>query len=91
MEKFEDILALITPENSHDTVLLQAIVDCVNVTIMMETVKALAARHRQRKPRRSRRIWSWPYLQGRVELGHYDNLMEELSIECPHLYKNLKS
>ena len=90
MEKFE-ILALITPENSHDTVLLQAIVDCVNVTIMMATVKALAARHRQRKPRTPRRIWSWPYLQGRVELGHYDNLMEELSIECPHLYKNLKS
>ena len=51
IEKFEEILALVTPENNHDTVLLQAIVDYVNVTIMMDTVKALAARHRRRKPR----------------------------------------
>ncbi|MPC60626.1 hypothetical protein E2C01_054679 [Portunus trituberculatus] len=53
----------------------------------METVKALAARHRQRKPRRPRRILSWQYLQRRVEQGHY-NLMKELAVECPQLYKN---
>ncbi|MPC27585.1 hypothetical protein E2C01_020759 [Portunus trituberculatus] len=57
-EKFE-ILAIITPENSHDTMLLQAFIDYVNVMIIRETMKALAARNIQRKQRKPRRIRSW--------------------------------
>ena len=30
----------------------------------------------------------WPYLQRRVEYGHYDTLMEELYQENPELYRN---
>ena len=42
----------------------------------------------QRKPRRKRRVWSWPYLQRRTQYGHYDTLMDELFQENPDLYKN---
>ena len=35
-----------------------------------------------------RRIWVWPYLQRRMEHGHYENLMQELARECPQLYRN---
>ena len=62
MEQFV-IFGVITVENSHDTELLQAIVDYINVTTMIQTVKVLAARHRWRKVKRPRKIWSWPYLQ----------------------------
>ena len=43
MEKLE-ILAITIPENSHDTVLSQATIGYVNVTITMETVKAFGER-----------------------------------------------
>ncbi|MPC88295.1 hypothetical protein E2C01_083196 [Portunus trituberculatus] len=76
--------------HGHDTVLLQATVDYVNITIMMETVKALAASRCWRKARWPRRIWSWPYLQRRVELGYYGNLMGELAIKYPPLHKNFR-
>ena len=29
-----------------------------------------------RKPRRKRRTWMWPYLQRRLQYGHYDTLMD---------------
>ena len=29
-------------------------------------------------PRRKRRVWVWPYLQKRLQYGHYDTLMDEL-------------
>ena len=57
----------------------------VNITIMMETVKVLPARNRRRKLSKSR------FGHGRtcrVELRHYDILMEEVAIEWPHFYKN---
>ena len=38
--------------------------------------------------RRPRSAWMWPYLQRRVEYGHYDMLMEELYQEPPELYRN---
>ena len=37
--------------------------------------------------RRARRVWTWPYIARRTEKGHYENLLRELDIECPHLYK----
>lgn len=43
---------------------------------------------KNRKKRRPRRVWAWLYLQRRVDLGHYDNLMEELTTESPELYRN---
>ena len=42
----------------------------------------------EKKPRRKRRVWSWPYLQRRTQHGHYDNLMSELYTESPELYRN---
>ena len=38
--------------------------------------------------RKARRTWVWPYLQRRMEHGHYDNLMRELADECPELFQN---
>ena len=40
------------------------------------------------KPRKKRRVWVWPYLQERLEYGHYDTLMDELYSENPDLYRN---
>lgn len=39
-------------------------------------------------PRRKRRVWVWPYLQKRLQYGHYDTLMDELYAENPDLYRN---
>ena len=88
MENIEDILALITPSNSHNTELMEAILEYVHAMVLVEVVKAHLASEKQEKKRRPRRVWAWPYLQRRVELGHYDNLMEELATECPELYRN---
>lgn len=86
MENFEDILAVITPANRHNKELMKAILEYTQALVMVEVSKVhLATRKKQR---RAGRVWGWPYLQRRVELGHYDNLMEELAAESPELYKN---
>lgn len=56
----------------------------------MTTMAALAVNlvMPPKKPRRRRRAWMWPYLQRRMQYGHYDTLMDELYNENPELYRN---
>ena len=42
---------------------------------------------KRKKVRAKRSCWTHPYLQRRVEQGHYDNLMLELKSETPELFK----
>ena len=42
----------------------------------------------KKKRRAPRKYWVRPYLQKRVQFGHYHNLMRELSLENPELYRN---
>lgn len=39
-------------------------------------------------PKKKRRAWVWPYLQKRLQYGHYDTLMDELYADNPELYRN---
>ena len=53
------------------------------------TIGALAIEMQlQKKQRRPRRAWVWPYLHRRLEYCHYDTLMQELYLENPELYRN---
>ncbi|XP_064100819.1 uncharacterized protein LOC135211441 [Macrobrachium nipponense] len=45
-------------------------------------------KEKAKKQRRRRRCWMWPYLQRREENGYCDNLMRELAIETPGMYRN---
>ncbi|XP_066938955.1 uncharacterized protein [Macrobrachium rosenbergii] len=88
MENIEDIVALITPAHKQQRDVMEAVVEYVHCMVLVEAVKAYIAIENKKKKRRPRRVWAWPYLQRRVELGHYDNLMEELATENPELYRN---
>ena len=83
MDNVEDILNLITPCNMNDQVLMTTIINYVHINLLSEAAKKYLAQKKQR-----RRTWMWPYLQRRVELGHYESLLEELSAENPELYRN---
>ena len=58
----------------------------------IEYQRALAQYQQQqderRRTRRPRSVWVRPYLQRRRDVGHYDNLMRELSLEGPVLYRS---
>lgn len=41
-----------------------------------------------KKPR-PRHCWVRPYLGRRVEQGHYDNILRQLALPSPDLYRNL--
>lgn len=49
MENIEDILALITPSNSHNTELMEAILEYVHAMVLVEVVKAHLASEKQKK------------------------------------------
>ncbi len=37
----------------------------------------------EKKPRRKRRVWSWPYLQRRTQHGHYEiETLEHFLLDC---------
>ena len=88
MDHFDKIMALITPANRHRKDLMKAILEYIHANVLVQVVKVYLEMEKKKKRRRPRRAWVWPYLQRRVELGHYDNLMAELARENPLLYKN---
>ena len=45
-------------------------------------------KQRKKKQRAKKRFWVRPYLQRRLDMGHYSNLMQELARETPQLYQN---
>ena len=55
MENIEDILALITPSNSHNTELMEAILEYVHAMVLVEVVKAHLASEKQKKKKRGDR------------------------------------
>lgn len=78
---------LIAIASRDRTEMLPYVIEYVHVMLLLE-IAMIAAKHTEQKKRRPRRVWAWPYLQKRMEQGHYDNLMEELSTEAPDLYRN---
>ncbi|KAK7054592.1 hypothetical protein SK128_000102, partial [Halocaridina rubra] len=50
--------------------------------------RALLQKEEEAARRRRRRYWIRPYLRRRARLGHYENVMKELSLESPDLYRN---
>lgn len=88
MEDFDKLIALITPRNvRRNKKLVVAIMEYINAQVLVEAVKyeiALEKSH-QRRPRKH---WVRQFIQRRFELGHYDNLMQELARESPDLYRN---
>ena len=59
----------------------------LNLVTVMMALKLQQQKKKKKQPR-PRRVWVQPYLQRRVEQGHYHNLMQELSNEVPELFKN---
>ena len=57
--------------------------------IQLLTAVALDVALPEKKTRRKRRTWVWPYLQRRIEYGHYDTLMHELYQDNPELYRRM--
>ena len=51
--------------------------------IVSETVEL-----QKKTSRKRRRTWVEPYLQRRLEQGHYRNLMDELAQKTPELFRN---
>ena len=96
-EAIDQISELVTPENLIDPN-KRTIVQVAGVTALtaaLLTIKEIQEEEekRKRKKRKARRraersCWVHPYLQRRLEQGHYDNLMHELATETPELFKN---
>ncbi|XP_066969239.1 uncharacterized protein [Macrobrachium rosenbergii] len=87
MEDIAEIHELIATASTDRREMLPFIVEHGHTILLLE-IATVAINHIVKKKRRQRRMWTWPYLQKRMEQGHYDNLMEELSTETPDLYKN---
>ena len=88
MENFDMNMSLITPRNLRNRKLMRAIIDYVDAIERVVIAKAQIEEENQKSTRKPRSVWMWPYLQRRMEYGHYENLMQELSRECPELFKN---
>ena len=73
------------PSTIRDRKLLKAVLAYVNC---IEDMGFALALEQQKQQQKAPRVWAWPYLQRRMEHGHYDNLMQELATECPELFKN---
>ena len=86
MEEINEVVALITPDIRFDRDLILAIIDLLNAYEELALVQEiLKVPQNQRQPRS---VWMRPYLERRLEKGHYDNLMQELALECPELFRN---
>ena len=89
MDSFADIRAVLTPENAHNDQLMKAVPMYMIAKILLEVYKDGVAKEEQKKKRRvARKHWAEPYLQRRLEQGHYNNLMAELAQESPELFRN---
>ena len=78
---------LFTPETIRNPKLFAALYAYLNSLEMLGFGLALQQQEEEYE-RKARRTWVWPYLQRRMEHGHYDNLMRELADECPEIFKN---
>ena len=92
MEDFDMIMSLITPKNVAIRRVVYVHLNYVNAIERVAIPKALILQDEQQKQqakaRKPRSVWVRPYLERRIQYGHYDNLMQELNRECPELYKN---
>jgi len=87
MEYLGKLVAMINPSNRHNKPLLRTIMYYLHARLLVEIAK-VHVQSIEPKPKKRRKEWVSPYLQRRVEYGHYHNLMSELAAESPELYKN---
>lgn len=88
MEDFGMVMSIIkTRKNVRNPKIVKAIMNYLNAMEMV-AIAMIQEEEEQKKKRKPRSVWVWPYLQRRLEYGHYDNLMQELAQESPLLYKN---
>lgn len=87
MDNMAEMRQLIAIASRDRTEMLPYVIEYVHIMLLLE-IAMIAAKHTEQKKRRPRRVWAWPCLQKRMEQGHYDNLMEELSTKAPDLYRN---
>lgn len=87
LEEFNFVNSLIKPENRHNTQLMKGILSYIEVLELLAVANFIYQEEQEKKERSKRRVWVWPYLQRRLEHGHYENLMQELARECPQLYR----
>ena len=57
-------------------------------TTFINLLAEITDEEEEKPKKRKRSVWVRPYLKRRSKLGHYDNLMQELALEDPILYKN---
>lgn len=88
IEELESVNSMITPKIRHNRKLCECITSYIEVLELLAVANFIHQQEQEKPPRRERRAWVWPYLQRRLEHGHYENLMQELGRECPHLYKS---
>ena len=81
------IKSLLKPANIRNKKKLRAIMSYLDAVERFGLGLALQQQEEQQR-RAPRAVWVWPYLQRRMEQGHYDNLMRELADECPELFRN---
>ena len=71
----------------RDPELVRAILDFEYLhSVTMYTL--LKRMRRKTRKAKERCVWVRPYLTRRASHGHYDNLMRELALEDPQLYRN---
>ena len=88
-DTMRDSLALLRGRHRGNAKLKKAL----KLYVVLKVTKAVVdyceeQQEAQKRRRKRRRVWVEPYLQRRMEQGHYNNLMEELANEAPELFKN---
>ena len=91
MEALQELCGMVTPEimqkpEKRRCLLLAAMAAASKARLELE-LQALEEQ-RKIKKRVRRNVWVHPFLQRRLEHGHYDNLMQELAKETPELFRN---
>ena len=92
MENFDMIISLITHKNVANRRVGYTLLNYIDAIERVAIAKALILQDEQQKQqaktRKPRSVWVRPYLKRRIQYGYYNNLIQELALECPELYKN---
>lgn len=82
-----DLLQLVNEDIFDDPELCRAFLFISDLGLVTSVAAITLLKERRRRKNRS--MWVRPYLRRRETHGHFENLMQELEMEDPVLYKNL--